>query len=100
MSETGEAKAKRDAGASGAKPRPEGRVREQRRRPTREGRGLAERFKEAARRRASAWRRNVPPSNWRSRAEAPVSMRGERVRRPEPAIDQKVPPSGARMSEA
>ena len=52
MSETGEAKAKKDALASGAKPRPEGRDRERGWRPTCEGRGYSGELTEAARRRA------------------------------------------------
>src|SRR6202040_2861290 len=47
--EQGEAKAKEDALASGAKPRPEGRVRTRGRRPTGENRGNSESLAEAAR---------------------------------------------------
>ena len=54
MSAAGEAQAKEDARASGAKPRPEGPVREQGWRPTLEAHDSAARFKEAARRRAIA----------------------------------------------
>jgi hypothetical protein len=54
MSAAGEARAKEDAFASGAKPRPEGPVRERGRRPTWSGDMLAEYFTEAARRRAIA----------------------------------------------
>jgi hypothetical protein len=54
MSETGEAKAKEHALASGAKPRLEERVRERGWRPTRECSGNAESHIEAARRRAIA----------------------------------------------
>ena len=52
MSERGEAKAKRDAHASGAKPRPEGRGRERGWRPTGEELGVARARSEAARPRA------------------------------------------------
>ena len=52
MSAAGEAKAKEDAFASGAKPRPAGRVRERGWRPTRQRPGIAESWTEAARRRA------------------------------------------------
>ena len=54
MSETGVAKAKTDALASGAKPRPEGRVRERGWRPTRQRYRDAEPQAEAARRLAIA----------------------------------------------
>ena len=54
MSEAGEAKAKKDTHASGAKPKPEGRVRERGWRPTRGSYGLGESRTEAARRRAIA----------------------------------------------
>jgi hypothetical protein len=54
MSETGEAKAEMDTLASGAKPRPEGRVCERGWRPTRKGYGIAEPCTEAARRFAIA----------------------------------------------
>ena len=54
MSETGEAKAKEHALASGAKPRLEERVRERGWRPTRACPGSAEPYIEAARRRAIA----------------------------------------------
>jgi hypothetical protein len=52
MSTPGEAKAKEDVLASGAKPRPEGRVRDRGRRPTRGRCGFGEPHTEAARRRA------------------------------------------------
>ena len=52
MSAAGNAKAKEDALASGAKPRTEGRVREQGWRPTNAGLGCAKGGAEAARRRA------------------------------------------------
>jgi hypothetical protein len=54
MSAAGVAKAKTDALANGAKPRPEGRVRERGWRPTRKAFGIAESRTEAARRRATA----------------------------------------------
>ena len=50
MSAAGEAKAEEDTLASGAKPRPEGRVRERGWRPTGEGRGYSGELTEAARR--------------------------------------------------
>ena len=59
MSATGEAKVKEDALASGAKPRPEGRVRERGRRPTDKGRGILAARAEAARRRAIACDRHA-----------------------------------------
>ena len=68
MSETGEAKAKKDALASGAKPRPEGRGRERGWRPSCEGCGIAARRGEAARRRAIA-AADMVSSLWRSRRE-------------------------------
>ena len=52
MSEQAEGKAKKDARASGAKPRPEGRVREHGRRPKRAGHAVARDRSEAARLRA------------------------------------------------
>jgi len=52
MSEGGEAKAKKDVLASGAKPRPEGRVRERGWRPTRQCFGVPESRAEAVRPRA------------------------------------------------
>ena len=61
MSETGEAKAKEHALASGAKPRLEERVREQGWRPTCEGCGIAGPRAEAARRRAIAHRADTLP---------------------------------------
>ncbi len=73
MREAGErqrAMAKKDAGASGAKPRPAGPVREQRRRPTRRGHDLTERFKEAARRRAIERGRRRDASHHDKREEA------------------------------
>ena len=57
MSARREAQAKKDALVSGAKPRPEGRVRERGRRPTREL-AHADRVEEAARPRAIAPRRH------------------------------------------
>ena len=54
MSTAGKAKAKEDTLASGAKPRPAGRVRERGWRPTCEGYGVAEAPTEAVRRRAIA----------------------------------------------
>jgi hypothetical protein len=54
MSERGVAKAKEDALASGATPRPAGRVRERGRRPTRKGFADVEPVEEAARLRAIA----------------------------------------------
>ena len=54
MRAPGEAKAKKDALVSGAKPRPEGRVRERGWRPTRGRSGIVEPRTEAARRRAIA----------------------------------------------
>jgi hypothetical protein len=69
MSATGEAKAKKDALASGAKPRPEGRVRERGWRPTLEL-AHAEWVAEAARRRAIAGGRPVDASHRNASAEA------------------------------
>jgi hypothetical protein len=60
MSETGKAKAKEHALASGAKPRLEERVREQGWRPTGECSGNAEPHAEAARRRAIAATDELP----------------------------------------
>jgi hypothetical protein len=60
MSETGEAKAKKDALASGAKPSPEGRVRERGWRPTRQGRGIPLAPAKAARRLAIAHAADTP----------------------------------------
>jgi hypothetical protein len=54
MSAAGEAKAKEDTLASGAKPRPEGRVRERGWRPTYERYEISELCPEAARRRTIA----------------------------------------------
>jgi len=54
VSAAGEAQAKEDALASGAEPRPEGRVRERGWRPTRGRSGVAESRTEAARRLAIA----------------------------------------------
>ena len=59
MSATGEAKVKEDALTSGAKPRPEGRVRERGRRPTGNWRGITATCAEAARRRAIACDRHA-----------------------------------------
>ena len=76
MSETCErqrAKAKEDTRASGAKPRPEGRVREHGWRPTTQSTGFAAPLMEAARRRAIARRRNEPVTNLEDRAEAAMS---------------------------
>jgi hypothetical protein len=64
MSETGEAKAKEDIVASGAKPRLEERVREQGWRPTNEAVGVAEGGMSAARRRALA-AADTPLQPWR-----------------------------------
>jgi hypothetical protein len=50
MSAAGEAQAEKDTLASGAKPRPEGRVREQGRRPTRGRYGIRQTRSEAAHR--------------------------------------------------
>jgi hypothetical protein len=60
MSETGKAKAKKDVLASGAKPKPEGRVRERGRRPTLECFGVPESRVEAARRLAIAHAADTP----------------------------------------
>jgi hypothetical protein len=64
MRAAGEAQAKKDALASGAKPRPEGRVREQGWRPTNECSENVEYRTEAARRRAIARARRASVRSW------------------------------------
>ena len=72
MSAAGVAKVKEHALASGAKPRPAGRVREGERRPTRGGRGIGTQRSEAARRRAIALddKRMVTPMQTVQRGQA------------------------------
>jgi hypothetical protein len=70
MSEAGErqrAKAKEDTCASGAKPRPEGRVREHRWPPTTRAFGFEMQVMEAARRRAIEAADNATIRSWRMR---------------------------------
>ena len=70
MSERGEAQGKEDAFASGAKPRPEGPVRERGRRPTRCDRNFATHIMEAACPRAIAGGRQLNVPRYATDAEA------------------------------
>ena len=76
MRAAGEAKAKEYARASGAKPRPEGRVREHGWRPTTQSVGFVGPVKEAARRRASDTADCAMVSALSTRAEVVSSARG------------------------
>ena len=68
MNEWGEAKAKKDVLASGAKPKPEGRVRERGRRPTRGGGGIRRPRAEAARRRVITQAADASPRHLQLRS--------------------------------